>query len=335
MRIGSHDIRERALLIAEIGNNHEGDVGLAEELIGLAAEAGADAVKFQAIIPELLVAPDQTERLAQLRRYALESSDFERLERVAAEVGVTFLTTPFSPESVPLIAEICPAIKVASGDNDNPLLLEPIARTGLPVILSTGMQDASQVEAAISILESVWAADGLEPGLALLHCVSAYPTPSSDANLRVIRSLETLGRPVGFSDHTIGIDAAVAAVAVGAVIIEKHFTDRHDRSDFRDHALSADKTEFKELVLRVRETERLLGDGRKRVMPSEQVGMTAARRSLHSARPLTAGEVIGADDVIALRPGTGIPVSQRSAVIGRMASRDLPALHRLRLTDLN
>lgn len=334
-RIGDHDIDEQVLIIAEIGNNHEGDVALAEELIGLASEVGADAVKFQTIVPELLTAPEQQERIAQLRRFALTEEHFERLSEVAHDQGVMFLTTPFSETVVPLVERLCPAVKVASGDNDHILLLRAIAATGLPVILSTGMCDLAQVGTAVDALEAVWSDVGQDPGLVLLHCVSAYPTPDADANLRAIVTLGAFGRPVGYSDHTMGADAAVAAVAVGARVIEKHFTDRHNRSEFRDHALSADPDEFRDLVRRIRETEVLLGEGVKRLMSSEEGTTSAARRSLHTSRPLRAGHVVGPDDLIGLRPGSGISVAQADGLIGRCVARDLPAMHRLQSGDVH
>ena len=333
MMIGEHDIEQRVLLIAEIGNNHEGDVDLAEELIRLAADAGADAVKFQTIVPERLVAPEQNERLVQLQKFSLDDEAFVRLADTARAHDIMFLSTPFCESVVPFVASLCPAVKVASGDNDHVSLLRSVARTGLPVLLSTGMTDLELVTKAVDVLEAAWADVDEDPGLVLLHCVSAYPTPAAEANIRAVRSLASLGRPVGYSDHTLGTDAAVVAVAAGARVIEKHFTDRHDRSSFRDHALSATPREFSVLAERIRETEALLGDGAKRVMPSERDAATTARRSLHTARPLAAGVVIAAEHLIGLRPGAGLSVGESDYLIGRRVVRDLPALHRFALGD--
>ena len=334
MMIGEHDIEQRVLLIAEIGNNHEGDVDLAEELIGLAADAGADAVKFQTIVPERLVAPEQNERLVQLRKFSLDDEAFVRLADTARAHNIMFLSTPFCESVVPFVAGLCPAIKIASGDNDHVSLLRSVARTGFPVLLSTGMADLEPVKKAVGVLEAAWADVDEDPGLVLMHCVSAYPAPAAEANIRAVRSLASLGRPVGYSDHTLGTDAAVVAVAAGARVIEKHFTDRHDRSSFRDHALSATPTEFRVLAERVRETEILLGDGAKRVMPAERDALVSARRSLHASRPLVAGEVIAAEDLIGLRPATGLPVSAPDELIGKRVAQDLPALHQFAPSDL-
>lgn len=335
MRIGSKDIDEAVLVVAEIGNNHEGDIGLAEEMIGLAARSGADSVKLQAIDPRLLVSPIQKDRLQQLERFALSDSDFERLARVAAQEGVEFLLTPFSSEAVGLVARLCPAVKVASGDNDHVLLLREIAATGLPVLLSTGMSDLQGVTTSLLMIEAARPAAVRDPGIVLLHCVSAYPTPNSEANLAAIRTLATLGHRVGYSDHTLGVEAAVSSVALGARVIEKHFTDRRDRSDFRDHRLSSDPDEFRELVARVRAVEELLGDGKKRVMPSESAVSTAARRSLHTTQRLPAGHVIEASDLIALRPAGGVAASSVDEVIGRSTTTALDAMQALLPTDIS
>ncbi len=333
MKIGSRDVDEAVLLVAEIGNNHEGDVGLAEEMIGLAAQSGADAVKLQAIDPRRLVSPVEKDRLQQLERFALSDAEFERLARVAAQAGVEFLLTPFSNEAVRLVARLCTAMKVASGDNDHVLLLREIAATGLPVLLSTGMSDLQGVSNALQTVDAARPAADHDPGIVVLHCVSAYPTPNSEANLTAIRTLASLGRRVGYSDHTLGVEAAVSSVALGARVIEKHFTDRRDRSDFRDHQLSSDPDEYRELVERVRAVEELLGDGKKTVMPSEQIVTATARRSLHTAHPLAAGHVITAPDLIALRPGRGIPASSADEVIGRTTTTALDALHALEPAD--
>jgi N,N'-diacetyllegionaminate synthase len=335
MRIGSKDIDEAVLVVAEIGNNHEGDVSLAEEMIGLAARSGADSVKFQAIDPRRLVSPLQTDRLQQLERFALSDSDFERLARVAAQEGVEFLLTPFSGEAVGLAARLCPAVKVASGDNEHVLLLREVAGTGLPVLLSTGMSDVQGVLNALRTIEAVRPTADQDRGIVLLHCVSAYPTPNSEANLAAIRTLATLGHRVGYSDHTLGVEAAVSSVALGARVIEKHFTDRRDRSDFRDHRLSSDPDEFRELVARVRAVEELLGDGKKRVMPSESAVSSAARRSLHTTQRLPAGHVIEASDLIALRPAGGVAASSVDEVIGRSTTTALDAMQALLPTDFS
>ncbi|MFN3482381.1 N-acetylneuraminate synthase family protein [Rhabdaerophilum calidifontis] len=332
MRIGPVDLTQDVLVIAEIGNNHEGDVGLAEELVHLAAEAGAQAVKFQSIEPRALVAPDQPERLAQLGRFALPEAAHHRLAEAARRAGVMFLSTPFSLGMVDFLAPIAPALKIASGDNDFLPLLERAAGTGLPLILSTGMADLAMVARSKAAIEAVWARSGVDPGLVLLHCVSAYPTPVGEANLAAIRTLAALGRPVGYSDHTLGIAAAILAVGLGARVIEKHFTRSKTQSAFRDHQLSAEPAELREMVARIREANALLGDGVKRAMPAESG--SAARRSIAASRDLPAGHVLAFADLAWLRPGGGLPPGAEAAVLGRRLKRAVAAGARLSPADI-
>jgi sialic acid synthase SpsE len=329
MKIGPVDLDRDVLVIAEIGNNHEGDIGLGEELVGLAAAAGALAVKFQTIVPERLVGRDQTARLAQLHRFALSPEDHVRLARAAAKAGVMFLSTPFDVDSVAMLDPLVPAFKVASSDNNFGALLERIAAAGKPVLLSTGMTDIAGTRAAMDTVRHAWRERNLDPGIVLLHCVSAYPTPPAEANLRVIAALAGLGVTAGYSDHTLGITAAPLAVALGARVIEKHFTIAHDHSDFRDHKLSANPAELKTMVERIREANALLGDGAKRIMPSEAATAAAARRSIAAARDLPAGHAIAAADLTWLRPGGGLPPGQEAALIGRKLRRAVAAGHQL------
>src|SRR5262249_21244882 len=171
-------------------------------------------------------------------------------------------------------------LKVASSDNNFVALLQRIAATDKPVLLSTGMTDLAGARTALDTVRQAWRSRNVDPGIVLLHCVSAYPTPSAEANLRAIPALLALGVTVGYSDHTLGLTASPLAVALGAGVIEKHFTINHDHSDFRDHKFSADPAELKALVERIREATALLGDGVKRVMPSEEATAVAARRSI-------------------------------------------------------
>lgn len=330
MKIGKIDLSRDVLIIAEIGNNHEGDVALAEEMVSEAARAGAHAVKFQSIVPEQLVVPDQATRLAQLRRYQLSPESHARLARVAVDNGVMFLSSPFSLDAIDMLNPLVPAFKVASGDNDHVALLERIATTGKPVILSTGMTTLDGVAYSLGILTRAWDRAGIaDPGLVLLHCVSAYPTPSGQANLMAIRALAGLGHVVGYSDHTLGIDAAVLSVALGARVIEKHFTLSKTQSEFRDHQLSVEPHELKALVQRVAEANMMLGDGVKRIMPAEEATALAARRSICAARDLPLGGVIAPEDLLWLRPAGGLPPGSEHRLLGRRLVRSVAAGERL------
>lgn len=326
MRIGAVDLTRDVLVVAEIGNNHEGDFARAQELIHRAAEAGAKAAKFQTIVPERLVSPLQSARVEQLRRFAFSYEQFARLADTARRAGIMFLSTPFDVESVRHLDPLVPAFKVASGDNDFVALLEAIAATGKPVILSTGMASIDDVRRACDTIEKVWRGRGVAPGIVPLHCVSAYPAPAESANLLAILTLaRETGRIVGYSDHTLGIEAAVLAVALGARVIEKHFTLSKTQSDFRDHQLSADPAELAELVRRVKAVQSMLGDGTKALQPVEEAVAKAARRSVVARRDLPAGHVLSVADLDWLRPGGGLRPGEESAVVGRPLRRAVAA----------
>ncbi len=317
MQIGDFDLDRRVMVVAEIGNNHEGSFTLAERMIALAAQAGADAVKFQTIVPERLISPKEEKRLAQLRRFQLSYEDFERLARAAERAGLLFLSTPFDIASARFLAPLVPAFKIASGDNNFFPLIDVIARTGKPIILSAGMSDLDDIRRTKEFIEAVWAETGVSPGLAVLHCVVSYPTAAPDANLAAIRQLASLGVTVGYSDHTLGIDAAVLSVALGARIIEKHFTINKRHSDFRDHQLSADPADLKELVHRVRQAEQMLGSEDKRILDVEKNLVVAARRSIVAARDLPSGTVLAWSDLEWLRPAGGLPPGSENDLLGK------------------
>ena len=337
MRIGQLDTDERVLIVAEIGNNHEGSYRLAEELIGLAAEAGADAVKLQTIVPEKLVSALQAERIRQLKKFQLSYDEFERLSRVAGEHRVLFLSTPFDLDSARFLAPLVPAFKIASGDNNFFPLIEVLARSGKPIIMSAGLADLAEVRRSADFIRDIWGESGVDPGLAILHCVASYPTRPEDANLRAIKQLQELGVTVGYSDHTLGIEAAVVglllvglaveaavlSVGLGARIIEKHFTKAKDHSEFHDHRLSADPAELAALVRGVRQAEVMLGQGPKRLLQSERAVLAAARRSIVAARDLEPGTVLTSGDLTWVRPGGGLAPGREREVLGRTLTKPL------------
>jgi N,N'-diacetyllegionaminate synthase len=320
MKIGPHDLDQQVFIIAEVGNNHEGSYARAEEMIGRAMEAGADAVKFQTIVPDRLVSAGETARIAQLTRFQLSYAQFEGLAATAWRAGIIFLSTPFDIDSVAALDPLVPAFKVASGDNDFFPLLEAVALTGKPILMSTGLSDRAGVAVSKSFIEAVWRRSGTAGDLALLHCVVSYPTLAVDASLSAIRDLATLGSTIGYSDHTIGIAAAVLSVGLGARVIEKHFTLDKNQSDFHDHKLSADPVDFTELVRRVREAEILLGTVGKRVRPCEEAVRDRVRRGIAAARDLAAGTVIAATDLTWVRPRSGLPPGQEDQLIGKRLS---------------
>lgn len=318
MKIGPHDTDRRVLVVAEVGNNHEGDLALAKRLVRLAAEAGADAVKFQTYRTDRFVGSGDPARVARMKRFEIPPEGFAELAALARETGITFFSTPLDLESLAFLAPLMPVVKVASSDNTFFPFLEAAARTGLPIILSTGLADLATLRHATGVIESTWRNQGWPGELALLHCVTAYPVPPAQANLRAIETLRReLPFTVGYSDHTLGIEAPVLSVALGARIVEKHFTLSKTHSDFRDHQLSADPAEFAELVRRVRATEELLGDGRKVPQPSELANEAAVRRAIAAGRDLPAGHVVGPLDLVWLRPSGAFAPGRELAVLGR------------------
>jgi N,N'-diacetyllegionaminate synthase len=320
----------RCFLIAEAGVNHNGSLARALEMVDVAAEAGADAIKFQTFRPELLVHRAAAKGEYQKRTTAADESQFAMLEKLALAAdnfralrdrcvarNIAFLSTPFDEVSARLLTELdVAAWKLSSADITNHPLIASVAATGRPVILSTGMSEMPEIAAAVDAARAAGAND-----LALLHCVSAYPTPASECNLRAMHTLrEAFGLPVGFSDHTLGIHVATAAVALGAAILEKHFTLSRALPG-PDHEASLEPADLCQMVAHIRAVESALGDGIKRPTPSEAENLTIGRRSLHWATSRAAGETIAAADLVALRPGTGLPPSRRDALTGRTLRR--------------
>ncbi len=316
-------------VIAEIGLNHGGSVERALELVDGAAEAGASAVKLQTLYADRLVAaacpaPAHV-RASSLRDFfATFELDLEAHQQVVARArrhGLAVMTTPFAEDVVPALAEIgFDAYKIASGDVTYLGLIGKVAATGRPVVISSGMSDLNDVGAAI---DAARAAGGSE--LAVLHCVSAYPVPPGSENLRAISTLaDAFHMPVGLSDHGNGLISAVAAVALGACIYERHLVLADDDTAI-DAAVSSTPTELAAIVRAMEQTRCALGSGVKVCQSAEAVNVTASRRGLYARRAMRAGEQVSRDDVIVLRPATRVPPSRIGALVGSRLTRDLTA----------
>jgi len=327
MRIGSFDTSERVLVVAEIGQNHEGDLAVARELVERAADAGADAVKFQTFRTAEFVSQSDVERFARMRRFELEPEMWSELGELAHRHGLLFISTPLDLASARLLTPLLDAFKIASGDVDFFPLLELVAATGKPAIMSTGQSEIDEVARAVAVL-------GEDVGI--LQCVTSYPAPDEDVNLRAIAVLAERfpASTIGYSDHTVGLDAAPLAVACGARIIEKHFTLDKAFSEFRDHQLSADPADLNELVRRIRAAEQLLGEARKEVQPSEVEMRHAVRRSIAAARRLPAGHALTSEDFIWTRPADGLRPGEEALLDGRKLRRDVEAGEHLRPEDV-
>ena len=335
MIIRDFDVREKVLVVAEIGNNHEGDFKVAQDLVRRAAECGVHAVKFQTFQTRFFVGPQDPARYARLQGFELTYPQFGELARLAKSLGLLFISTPLDLESARFLYGVVDAYKVASGDNDFYPLLASIAGTGEPVIISSGMSDMAQVIAAKDCVEDVWQSRGITQSLAVLHCVSSYPAPPEAINLAVLPRLAAeLSCPIGYSDHTEGIEACVLAVALGARIIEKHFTlDKH-YSDFRDHQLSADPAEMTRLMAEIARAETLLGRPEKRMQPCEEAVAKVARRSIAAIADLPAGHVLTPDDLMWIRPAGGLKPGEEGALVGRRLRRAVKAAEQLRPVDV-
>ena len=326
----------KTLIIAEAGVNHNGDMARARQLVASAAAAGADLVKFQSFVTANLVAPQAPKAAYQLGRTDPAESQFEmvrKLELTPADHdmllaecqrhGIGFFSTAFDTDSFDMLMALgLDRVKIPSGEITNLPFLRHIARPGLPVILSTGMANLADIEAAIDALE---AAGIRRDQITLLHCNTEYPTPMQDVNLRAMANLGlAFGVAVGYSDHTQGIEVAIAAVALGARVIEKHFTlDRNLPGP--DHQASLEPAELRAMVAAIRNIELALGDGIKRPSPSEHNNRLTARKSLVAARPIQAGELFSADNLAAKRPGTGVSPMRWDEIIGRPAARAFAA----------
>ena len=321
-------------VIAEAGVNHNGSVDFAFRLVDAAVEAGADAVKFQTFSAEDLVTESAAKADYQERALGTSESQFQMLKRLeltrddhfaiaayARKKGILFLSTPFDEGSVELLEEMnVAAFKISSGDLTNLPLLEYVARKGRPMIVSTGMANMEEVAEAVDAIQRAGS-----PPLALLHCVSRYPAEPETVNLRAMQTMiSQFNVPVGFSDHTLGLDIAVASVAAGACILEKHLT-LDCTMPGPDHQASLDPEAFQALMRGVRLVDSALGDGRKQPLAEEANTASVARKSVVAARAIAAGEPL-TDAVLAIkRPGHGFPPAKRATLIGRTARVAIPA----------
>lgn len=324
---------EPCFIIAEAGVNHNGDMDIARRLIDAAAKAGADAIKFQSFVTEELITNDAPKANYQVKTTGESGSQFKMLKELeisadeqavlksyCEERNTIYLCTPYEYKSIDLLDRMgVAAFKIASTDTTNIPFLRYIANKSRPVLLSTGMSTLGEVEQAIETLRKA----GLDGKIVILHCTSEYPAPISEINLQAIRTMqETFGAPVGFSDHTSDINVSSWAVAVGACVIEKHFTLNRNMIG-PDHKASIEPDELSILVRNIRNLEVAMGDGIKRVMPSELQNKPFMQKSLVALRNISAGEIITPDDLICKRPGFGLDPSWFDRVVGRRPAKDI------------
>jgi len=315
MHIKNWSSDDKVLIIAEIGNNHEGDFDVAVDMIQVAAKTGVDAVKFQTFKTDHYVHNSQIERVKRLKSFELAYCEFAKLSEIAHELGLLFISTPFDLESAKFLGTICDAIKISSSDNVFYPLLKNVHATGKPVFASTGLATFEELQKLTTYFD-------LE-NIALLHCVTSYPVPDGQVNVSYIRKIaEKLKCTAGYSDHSLGIDAAALAVASGARIIEKHFTLDNNYSKFMDHKISSDPSEMNQLVKRIREVETKLGSAND-IQPVEEDILQSARRSIVAAKPLRIGHILSEKDITWVRPGGGIPPGEEYRILGKTLKQDL------------
>ena len=323
----------RTLIIAEAGVNHNGDLLLAKQLIDVAAEAGADYVKFQTFSADRIVSQSASKAEYQQQVTDASETQYEMLKRLelsnemhlelikhCEEQSIKFLSTGFDVESVDLLVELgIDLIKIPSGEINNLPYLRYIGSLGLPVILSTGMSTMDEIGNALTVLEG----SGLSRSqVTVLHCTTEYPTPMVEVNLRALNSInKTFGVIVGYSDHTVGIEVSIAAVALGASVIEKHFT--LDRSlPGPDHKASLEPNELIAMVKAIRNIEDSLGSGIKEPALSEIKNLRIARKSIMAKQQIAKGEILSTTNLIVKRPGDGISPMHWDLLVGQIASRD-------------
>lgn len=335
MRIGPLDSAKRVVLIAEAGINHEGNIDLALALVDEAARAGADIIKFQTYKTDQLVLPRETARVAQRRRFELSFDQFKRIAARAAAAGITFLSTAFDEESLAFLAPLMPAFKISSVDFTNERLIAKALEFRKPLLMSCGMSDDAAIKRTLGFVEARAGAAFLKESVTLLHCVSSYPAPYDQLNLRSIPYLaQRYGLEVGYSDHAAGNAASLAAVALGARVIEKHFTLDKSMSGVRDHQLSADPSDIRQLAEGIRQIEPALGVPGKRIADAEQASVRAMRRGLVAASAIQPGQALTAENVLILLPAEGIPSDQYFESLGKPANRAIEAGEPIHHADL-
>ena len=324
-------MKNKVLIIAEAGVNHNGDFDIAKKLVDAAKDAGADIVKFQTLNPKLLVSKNAKKaayqisntgkndsQLEMLKKLSLSNSDFIKLNEYCVNKGIIFLSTPFDFDSIDFLNELdIPFWKIPSGEITNYPYLVKVANTHKDIVMSTGMSDMQDIEAAINVLK-----DNRCGKISLLHCNTEYPTPYEDVNLRAMCTLkDKFNVEVGYSDHTLGIEVPIAAVALGATIIEKHFTlDRNMKGP--DHKASLEPDELKQMVESIRNIEMALGKFEKLVTNSERKNIEVARKSIVAKCDIKKGERFTCDNITTKRPGNGISPMRWNEVLELIAKRD-------------
>ena len=303
MKIQKFNLKRKIFIIAEAGNNHEGNFNRAKKLITLAAKAGADAIKFQTFKTENYINRADIKRFKQLKKFELSYMQFKSLKKLARKKKLKFMSTPLDIKSAEFLIKNADLIKIASCDNNFFPLIEKVLKSKKPMIISTGMMNISQIKSLTNFIYKIIGKKLAEKRVSLLHCVTSYPVNDKFANLKSIEYLIKNSKlTIGYSDHTMGNEACIAAAAMGAKIIEKHITLNKKFSSFRDHALSADYTDFKNLIISIRKVEKQLGEFSKEVQKPEKKLIKLVRRSAYVNKDIAKGQKTSLENINFLRP---------------------------------
>ena len=314
-------MKKKTHIIAEIGNNHEGKYKVAKKLITAAAKAGVDAVKFQTFRTEAYINSTDKIRFNRLKKFQLSEEEFTRLAIFTKKNRLKFISTPFDIKSAVFLNKIVDCVKISSGDNNYFQLIEKVLSFRKPTIISTGLLSFKEIKKLIILIKK-----NKFPlsKLSLLHCVSAYPVKYKEANLRSIKKKKKkLDIKIGYSDHTIGIEAAIIATTLGAEIIEKHFTLDNNFSKFRDHILSSNPDEMKRLVISIRKTEMMLGKNDKEISKTEKLNIKSNRRSIFANVDIKKGEKIDLQKIKIVRPQEGFKPVYLKKIIGKKVKKNI------------
>ena len=316
--------KDKTFIVAEIGNNHEGNYHVAKKLIKSAKECGADAVKFQTFIPELYIDTNNTKRFQQLQKFQLSFDQFKLLSKYSKKIGIIFLSTPFDIKSAKFLNSIQKLYKISSSDSNFIPLIETIAKFNKTIMLSTGLSDIQTITKSKNKIFKIWnlkknKKKSKNVHLVIMHCVTSYPVLEEEANLLAIKTLKSKFKDciIGYSDHTVGIYAALAAVTLGAKVIEKHFTLSKSYSNFRDHKISSDPKEMKCLINNIRNLEKAFGNGKKEIQNSERKYINTLRRRAIACRDIKKNDRLFNSDIKWVRADSGYKIEHAKKILGK------------------
>ena len=311
-------LKKKTIVVAEIGNNHEGDFNIAKKLIDEAKKCGVDAVKFQTFEPDSFIYKKDKKRLKQIKKFQFSFEQFKKLSQYTKKKNLIFLSTPFDIKSAKFLNKIQDIFKISSGDNTFYPLLKLVAGFNKTIILSTGLINYKEIKNTVRFINNIWKKKKHNnKKLILLHCVSSYPVKDKDANLKSITFLKNNMKKniIGYSDHTIGINAAIGSVCLGARVIEKHFTLDNKYSKFRDHELSLNPKDMKKLVAEIKKTESQMGHYEKKIGKEEKKNINATRRSIGASKAIKKNKKINLEDLIWVRSSKGLKPGEEKKIL--------------------